>query len=34
MNKRIKKLKNGDFEVIYEETNTSYDIDIKYVYKP
>ena len=28
MNKKIKKLKNGDFEVV----NTSYNIPVKYIY--
>ena len=28
MNKKIKKLKNGDFEVV----NTSYNIPVRYIY--
>ena len=30
MNKKIKKLKNKDFKVIYEELNTSYNIPVVY----
>tara|TARA_R100001443_G_scaffold482_3_gene1909 strand:+ start:1876 stop:1980 length:105 start_codon:yes stop_codon:yes gene_type:complete len=32
MKKKIKKLKNGDFEVIYEKPNTSYNIPVYYTY--
>ena len=33
MNKKIKKLKNGDFKVVRKKTNTSYNIPIVYSYK-
>jgi len=33
MNNRIKKLKNGDFEVVYHENiSTSYNIRVYYTY--
>ena len=32
MNYTIKKLKNGDFEDIYEKPNTSYDIPVRYTF--
>ena len=32
MNKVSKKLKNGDFEVVYEDSSTSYNIKFSYIY--
>jgi len=32
MKNKIKKLKNGDFKVIYEKPNTSYNIPIFYTF--
>ena len=32
MNKIIRKLKNGDFKVVYEKPNTSYAIPVRYTF--
>ena len=32
MKKVIKKIKNGDFKVIYEKLNTSYNIPVRYTF--
>ena len=32
MNNVIKKIKNGDFEVVYEDISTSYNIKFNYIY--
>ena len=32
MNYTIKKLKNGDFKVVYEKSTTSYNIPVVYIY--
>ena len=32
MNKKIKKLKTGDFKVVYTKPSTSYNIPIRYIY--
>ena len=32
MKNTIKKLKNGDFKVIYEKPSTSYDIPVYYTF--
>jgi len=32
MNKTIKKRKNGDFKVVYENVSASYGIPVQYVY--
>ena len=32
MKNKIKKLKNGDFKVVYKNTTTSYNIPIYYTY--
>ena len=32
MKNKIKKLKNGDFKIVYTKPNTSYNIPIRYVY--
>lgn len=32
MNKTIKKIKNGDFEVVYENVSASYSIPVRYMY--
>ena len=32
MKNTIKKLKNGDFQVVYEKPNTSYAIPVRYTF--
>ncbi len=32
VNKKVKKLKNGDFKVVYEKPNTSYAIPVRYTF--
>jgi len=32
MNKIINKLENGDFEVVYEDSNSSYNLEFSYIY--
>ena len=32
MNKVIKKLKSGDFKVVYEDSNSSYNVEFSYIY--
>jgi len=32
MKKKIKKLKNGDFKVVYTKPSTSYNIPVRYIY--
>ena len=32
MNKKVKKLKNGDFKVVYEKPSTSYAIPVRYTF--